>query len=299
MLEIFYDGLSEISKISFDHSAGGSIHWKKTPEEAQELIDMVANNQSSIRNLEVQIGQLSKRIPEIPFSTLSSNTEVNLREECKALIVEAKAKPTEEHTTEELKEIGAHEEVPMHAPLQAEEPEEYSSSDEEEETKEEQIARFLAILMKMKASSSYAEALENEPPVLTKKLSALVQKKLLQKLPDPGSFLIPYTIVTITFEKALCDLSSSINLMPLSVIMRLRILEVQSAKISLEMVDKSLKRVYGMVDDVLVKVEDLYLPADFVIIDTGEDRDESIILRRLFLATAKALIDVEKGKLVL
>ncbi|MGF2033533.1 hypothetical protein ACQUIZ_16300, partial [Staphylococcus aureus] len=40
-----YYGLSEFSKMSLDHSAGGSIHLKKTPEEAQELIDMVANNQ--------------------------------------------------------------------------------------------------------------------------------------------------------------------------------------------------------------------------------------------------------------
>ena len=45
LLDIFYYGLSEFSKMSLDHSAGGSIHLKKTPEEAQELIDMVANNQ--------------------------------------------------------------------------------------------------------------------------------------------------------------------------------------------------------------------------------------------------------------
>ena len=31
--------------MSLDHSAGGSIHLKKMPAEAQELIDMVANNQ--------------------------------------------------------------------------------------------------------------------------------------------------------------------------------------------------------------------------------------------------------------
>ena len=42
---IFYDGLSELSKMSLDHSAGGSLHLKKTPAEAQELIEMVANNQ--------------------------------------------------------------------------------------------------------------------------------------------------------------------------------------------------------------------------------------------------------------
>ena len=45
ILDIFYDGLSELSKMSLDTSAGGSIHLKKTPVEAQELIDMVANNQ--------------------------------------------------------------------------------------------------------------------------------------------------------------------------------------------------------------------------------------------------------------
>ena len=45
ILDIFYYGLSEFSKMSLDHSASGSIHLKKTPAEAQELIDMVANNQ--------------------------------------------------------------------------------------------------------------------------------------------------------------------------------------------------------------------------------------------------------------
>ena len=45
ILDIFYDGLSELSKMSLDTSAGGSIHLKKTPVVAEELIDMVANNQ--------------------------------------------------------------------------------------------------------------------------------------------------------------------------------------------------------------------------------------------------------------
>ncbi|KAL4397076.1 hypothetical protein AHAS_Ahas01G0155700 [Arachis hypogaea] len=45
IIGIFYDGLSELSKMSLDSSAGGSLHLKKTPTEAQELIEMVANNQ--------------------------------------------------------------------------------------------------------------------------------------------------------------------------------------------------------------------------------------------------------------
>ena len=49
----------------------------------------------------------------------------------------------------------------------------------------------------------------------------------------------------------------------------------------------------------LVKVEGLYIPADFIVLDTGKDEDESIILGRPFLATARAVIDVDTGELVL
>ena len=44
-LDIFYYGLTEKAQLSLDHSAGGSIHMRKTIEEAQELIDTVARNQ--------------------------------------------------------------------------------------------------------------------------------------------------------------------------------------------------------------------------------------------------------------
>ncbi|XLR22070.1 hypothetical protein S83_049970, partial [Arachis hypogaea] len=44
-LDIFYYGLTEKAQMSLDHSAGGSIHMRKTIEEAQELIDTVARNQ--------------------------------------------------------------------------------------------------------------------------------------------------------------------------------------------------------------------------------------------------------------
>ena len=103
----------------------------------------------------------------------------------------------------------------------------------------------------------------------------------------------------MTFEKALCDLGSGINLIPLSVMEKLGIFRVQAARISLEMADKSMKMAYGQVEDVLVKVEGFYIPADFIILDTGKDEDESIILRRPFLATIKAVIDVDRGELVL
>ncbi|QHO15867.1 Retrotransposon gag protein [Arachis hypogaea] len=59
------------------------------------------------------------------------------------------------------------------------------------------------------------------------------------------------------------------------------------------MADKSMKPAYGLVENILVKVGKFFLLADFVILDTGEDENASIILGRPFLATGRALIDVE------
>ena len=51
--------------------------------------------------------------------------------------------------------------------------------------------------------------------------------------------------------------------------------------------------------DVLVKVGKLILPADFIILDMEEDEKIPIIMGRPFLATGRALIDVQKGELML
>ena len=60
---------------------------------------------------------------------------------------------------------------------------------------------------------------------LTEECSAILQRKLPQKLKDPGSFSIPCTIGNTIFERALFDLGASINLMPLSLFRRLGLVE--------------------------------------------------------------------------
>ena len=52
-------------------------------------------------------------------------------------------------------------------------------------------------------------------------------------------------------------------------------------------------------EDVLVKVDKLIFPADFVILDFEEDKKIPIILGRPFLATGRTLIDVQKGELTM
>ena len=52
---------------------------------SKATVSFMNETRSSIRNLEAQVGQLSKRITETPPSTLPSNTEENPKRECKAI----------------------------------------------------------------------------------------------------------------------------------------------------------------------------------------------------------------------
>ncbi|XP_016168613.1 uncharacterized protein LOC107611173 [Arachis ipaensis] len=101
----------------------------------------------------------------------------------------------------------------------------------------------------------------------------------------------------MTLEKALCDLGASINLMPLSLMKKLAIEEVKPTRMSLQMADRSLKIPNGVVENLLVKIGEFIFPANFVILDMEEEGHNSIILGQSFLATERAIIDVEKGEM--
>ncbi|XP_070005178.1 uncharacterized protein [Nicotiana sylvestris] len=58
-----------------------------------------------------------------------------------------------------------------------------------------------------------------------------------------------------------------------------------------------MKKPLGIIDDVLVRVDKFILPSHFVILDCEVDYEVLIILGRPFLATRKALVDVEAGEL--
>ncbi|KAL4364985.1 hypothetical protein AHAS_Ahas07G0060800 [Arachis hypogaea] len=94
----------------------------------------------------------------------------------------------------------------------------------------------------MKSFFSKKKTLKGDKTViLTKECSAMIQKNLPSKMPDFENFQILCTIENISFDKALCDLGASINLMSLSVMKKLQIQEAQPTRITLQMADKSLK----------------------------------------------------------
>ncbi|XP_027368184.1 uncharacterized protein LOC113874162 [Abrus precatorius] len=178
---------------------------------------------------------------------------------------------------------------------------------------EEQFERFLNVFKKLQINIPFAKALEqmssyakfmkellskkrklehDKTVPLTKQCSVILKRKLPQKLKDLESFSIPCEIGKCTVEKALYDLRASINLMPLAIIRKLGIKEVKPTNITLQLADRSYIYPYGVVEDLLVKIDKFILLADFVIFDMEVDTNILLILSRPFLATGRALIDV-------
>nr|GEY58539.1 reverse transcriptase domain-containing protein [Tanacetum cinerariifolium] len=150
------------------------------------------------------------------------------------------------------------------------------------EKAKDQIEKFYQIFKDMSFEISFADALilmpkfastlkaliENKEKLsemartpLSEHCSAVLLKKLPDKLGDPGKFLIP------------CDFP--------------------------ELTDRSISRPVGIAEDVYVKVGSFHFSADFVVVDFDADPRVPLILGRSFLKTERALIDVFEGELTL
>ena len=177
---------------------------------------------------------------------------------------------------------------------------------------DELFAQFLNMFKKLEISILFVDALAQIPNYvkfkkeimntkkkleacgiisMTENYSAIIQRKLLEKLKDSGSFTIPCIIRNHTFSKALCDIWASINLMPYSMAKKMNLGKVTPITLSLQIPDRSLTFSKGIIEDVLVKVDKFIFPVDFVVLDMEEDKATPIILGRPFLT-----IDVKNGE---
>nr|GEV73637.1 reverse transcriptase domain-containing protein [Tanacetum cinerariifolium] len=96
--------------------------------------------------------------------------------------------------------------------------------------------------------------------------SAVILKKLPEKLGDHRKFLIPFGFSELKC-KALTDFVASINLMPLSVWKKLGLLELISTRMTIELANRTICTPAGIARDVFVPVGKFTFPADFVIVD--------------------------------
>ncbi|VFQ95765.1 unnamed protein product [Cuscuta campestris] len=140
----------------------------------------------------------------------------------------------------------------------------------------------------------------NERVRMGENVSAVFQKKIPPKCKDPGVFTIPCLIGDLHFDRAMLDLGSSINVMPKDVFYKLNIGELKPTGVVIQLADRSYTYPKGLLEDILVKVNDLVFPADFYVLIMGSDTsDIPILLGRPFMKTARAKIDVYDGVLLL
>nr|GEU79445.1 reverse transcriptase domain-containing protein [Tanacetum cinerariifolium] len=163
-----------------------------------------------------------------------------------------------------------------------------------------------ALVHMLKFSPMFKKLLNNKDKLievtktpLNENCSAVVLKKLLEKLGDPGRFLIPCDFLEFDNCLALADLGASSNLMPLSIWKKLRLPTLNDTKMVLELADRTISKPTGVSENVFVKVGKFYFPVDFVVLDFIADPRVPLILWRRFLSIAHALIDVYEGEITL
>ncbi|GJX63418.1 reverse transcriptase domain-containing protein [Tanacetum coccineum] len=158
------------------------------------------------------------------------------------------------------------------------------------------MPKYQKMLKNLLSNKEKLNEMANTP--VSENCSAIILKKLPEKLEDPGQFLIPCTFSELKC-KALADLGASINLMPFSVYTKLGLPALQSTRMTLELANCSLCVPKGIARDVLVPVGRLTFPANFVVVDFECDYRVPLILGRPFLRTARVLIDVHGEELVI
>ncbi|XP_073130892.1 uncharacterized protein [Henckelia pumila] len=239
-----------------DPTANTSKPVEQKPSFEEIMMNYVAGTETRLRNqkamfqkLETQMAQIATQLSTRPIGTLPSNTEPNPRG-MNAIMVVTRS----QYEGSEQKD----EETIMDGPKNSDS-KEYARGAEKSATKDAlaqipNYAKFLKDLLKNKKKlNDITQVAMNE------ECSAVLQNKLPPKYQDQGSFSIPCQIGNLSLKNVLCDLGSSINLMPYSLARKL----------------------------------------DFVILDMNEDCEVPLILGRPFLAASSALVDVEKGELVL
>ncbi|XP_019447340.1 PREDICTED: uncharacterized protein LOC109350570 [Lupinus angustifolius] len=154
-------------------------------------------------------------------------------------------------------------------------------------------SKFMKELLSKKRSYQ-----EKEVVSLNATCSAVLQANIPHQSKDPDSVTIPVTIGNVSVGKALADLGASESLMPLSMMKRIGGIQLKPTRMSLKLVDRSIKYPEGVVEDVLVKMHKFLIPVDFAVIYITEDTEIPLILGRPFMMTAKMGIAMENGKLL-
>ncbi|RDY12472.1 hypothetical protein CR513_02730, partial [Mucuna pruriens] len=141
---------------------------------------------------------------------------------------------------------------------------------------------------KMKGSVEVGALTKNEE--FTTGAQALPKKRR-----DPRIFSVTCTIGECPFANAMLDLGASINVISTSIYKSLNFGDLEPTGMTIQLAKKSVVEPFGVLEDVLVQVNELIFPADFYMLDMEDEtfkKGSTLILRIPFLMTARTKIDV-------
>ncbi|XP_076935335.1 uncharacterized protein LOC143601955 [Bidens hawaiensis] len=163
-----------------------------------------------------------------------------------------------------------------------------------------QVPRYAKFLKQLCTSKKKLKGTETVK--VSENISAVLQKRLPPKCKDPGVFTVPCKLGNITLPRAMLDLGASINVLPYSIFKTLNVRPLKRTGVTIQLADQSVVYPKGVLEDVLVQVNELVFPSDFYfyVLDMEDDdkpNSSSILLGRPFLKTSKTKIDVYNGTL--
>ncbi|XP_052623731.1 uncharacterized protein LOC128129075 [Lactuca sativa] len=129
---------------------------------------------------------------------------------------------------------------------------------------------------------------------------AVLQKRMPPKCNDPGVFTVPCKLGNLYVPRAKLYQGGSINVLPYSIFKSIGVGILSKNGVIIQLTDRSLVHPKGVLEDVLVQVDEFVFPADFYVLDMGDDdspSSSSILLGRPFLKNFKTKIDVYNGTL--
>lgn len=115
---------------------------------------------------------------------------------------------------------------------------------------------------------------------------------------EPRYIYYPYKDWQCGLKKTMYDLGASINIMPLSIYKFLNVGPLKEKGVVIQLTDKSVIYSEGVLEDVLVQVDNLIFFTSFYIVHMDDDRPfntSNLLLGRPFLTTARTKIDIFYG----